>query len=111
MRFADISRWWRRLPWDACKVFFDQSACLPGLEISGDCENSVVRSVINPKEFTDVFDRRRIQILHRANSRVCVCRILKTHLKEAQKSVDVRLVVIAQTLLFLYSFTLIVQIL
>ncbi len=40
-----------------------------------------------------------------------VGRVLETHLEESQESVDVRLVVIAQTLFFLDGFALIVEVL
>src|SRR5215471_1072219 len=40
-----------------------------------------------------------------------VCMVAKAHLKEAQKSVDIRLVVVPESLFLLYCFALIVQIL
>ena len=93
------------------EVLFDQVARFAFIEVAGDRQHGIVGRVINPKELTNVFDSRGVEIFHRSDGRMRVRGIFKAHFKQPQKAIDVRLIVITQTLLFFHRFALIVEVL
>ncbi len=110
-RLADVNRRRIRLAWNCRKILLYQVPRFRLIEIAGNHQHGIIRRVVNPKKFADILDRGSIEVLHRANRRMRVGRILETHLEESQETIHVRLIVIAQTLFFLDRFALIIEIL
>src|SRR5436190_5702527 len=110
VRLVNINGRWRWLAGDRGEVFVDQRAGLRLIKIAGDRHHRVVWSVVDSEEFANVFDGGRVQVFHRANRRMGIRRILKTHLEQTQKAVNVWLIVITQPLFFFDGFALVVEI-
>ena len=92
------------------KILPDQFHSLTTVKVPDYSQHGVIRCVVDAEEFLHVFDRRRVEVFHRANSGMRVCGVLENQFVNSQESVDVRLIVVAQSLLFLYCIALVVQV-
>src|ERR1700681_1429757 len=84
-RFAHVDRRWCRLAGNGGEIRFDQGPRLRHIEGAGNRQHRVVGGVINAKELAYIFDRRRIQVFHRSDSRMRISMVAKTHFEQAQK--------------------------
>ena len=104
------TRWRIWLRRDVAEIFLDERACFVVVKVTDDGYHRVVRRVIDPEKLLHVVDRRGVEIFHRSDRRMRVGRIRKDQLVHPEKRVDVRLIVVTQSLLFLDGVALVVEI-
>ena len=78
-RLADVN--WRRirLARNRRKVLLNQGLRFRPVKIAGNRQHGIIGRVVDSKKLADVLDGGSIEVLHRANRRMRVGRILETH--------------------------------
>ena len=101
---------WRGLRRNVAEIFLDLRQRFGRLEVTHQGQHGVVRRIVNAKEFLDVFDGGRVQILHGADHRMLVGEVIVDQALQYFRCFAVRLIVHAQPALFLHRVALIVQV-
>ncbi|CAN5829351.1 hypothetical protein BH24ACI4_BH24ACI4_22710 [soil metagenome] len=110
LRLRNVNRRGRALGGDGFEVFARPGEGFVGFHIPHDREDGVVRGVVGLEEGGDVLDRCGVQILHRADDRVLVGRVVEREPVERFERPAIRLVVEAGAALFLHGMPLVVEV-
>ena len=110
-RLGHVESGRQRLRLNVAKIRLDQLFGIVRFKRSRQHEHCVVRCVKDAEKFLHILDRGVVEMLHRADRRVCVGKILKDHFVNQVENLPVRLIVVPQTLLFLDGLTLVIEIL
>ena len=105
-----IRRRRRRLGRNVFEVFLDQRERSFGFEIADQCQHRVVRRVMVTEKRRRVFDRRRIQIRHGADSRVFISKVVVGQIDDRLVSFPIGPIVIALAPFLLDGQALVIEV-